>query len=190
LDPAALERLHGDALRLGRLVDDLYQLAMSDLGALSYRMVQTDIGEVLEADLDSFRPRFAQAALSLAYEDRRRSAKEINADPDRLSQLFRNLLGNSLQYTDPGGGLNVTLEESADGVIVDFQDTAPGVPPEVQDQLFERLYRVDQSRNRHTGGAGLGLAIAKNVVEAHGGHISAHPSPAGGLWIRVELPNA
>ena len=187
-DPGAVERLHGDALRLGRLVDDLYQLSMSDLGALSYRMVPTDLGEVLKGDLEAFRPRFTTAGLSLHFEDRRRLAGELNADPDRLSQLFRNLLRNSLQYTDPGGGLSVSLDQAGDRILVDFQDTPPGVPPEAMDQLFERLYRLDQSRSRDTGGAGLGLAIAKNVAEAHGGHISAQPSPTGGLWIRVELP--
>lgn len=188
LEGATVERLHGDTLRLGRLVDDLYQLSMSDLGALSYRMVQTDLGEVLETDLDAFRPRFAAAGLSLSFEDQRQSVGEIKADPDRLSQLFRNLLRNSLEYTDPGGGLIVTLGQEGDRVLVDFQDSAPGVPPEALDQLFERLYRLDQSRSRHTGGAGLGLAIAKNVAEAHGGRISARPSPAGGLWVRVDLP--
>lgn len=188
LDTAAVERLHGDAVRLGRLVDDLYQLSMSDLGALSYRMVPTDIGEVLEGDLEAFRPRFADAGLDLSYADRRRSVSEIKADPDRLSQLFRNLLRNSLQYTDPGGALSISLEQSGDRILVDFQDTAPGVPPEALDQLFERLYRLDQSRSRHSGGAGLGLAIAKNVADAHGGRISALPSPLGGLWIRVEIP--
>jgi two-component system, OmpR family, sensor histidine kinase BaeS len=188
LDPAAVERLHGDALRLARLVDDLYQLSLSDLGTLSYRMVPTDPGEVLERDLEAVRSRFAEAGLSLGYEDRRRSARELKADPDRLSQLFRNLLRNSLLYTDPGGGLVVSLEQSGEGVLVDFQDSAPGVPEEALEQLFERLYRLDQSRSRHTGGAGLGLTIAKNVAQAHGGHISARPSPTGGLWIRVELP--
>lgn len=188
LDPGVVERLHGDTLRLGRLVDDLYQLSMSDLGALSYRMAPTDVGEVLEADLDALRPRFAAAGLSLSLEDRRRSRTDVQADPERLSQLFRNLLRNSLQYTDPGGGLKVCIDQVGTRTLVDFQDTAPGVPPEALDQLFERLYRVDQSRSRHTGGAGLGLAIAKNVAEAHGGRISAQPSPTGGLWIRVELP--
>jgi two-component system, OmpR family, sensor histidine kinase BaeS len=190
LDPKAVERLHQDALRLGTLVDDLHQLALSDLGALSYRMAPVDIGEVLETDLEAFRPRFAEAGLALGYEDRRRSPRAIQGDAGRLSQLVRNLLRNSLQYTDPGGQLSVTLDLSGDWTLVDFQDTAPGVPPEAMNQLFERLYRLDQSRSRHTGGSGLGLAIAKNVVEAHGGRISARPSPLGGLWVRLELPNA
>lgn len=189
LDLRAIERVHGDATRLGGLVDDLYQLSMSDLGALSYRMVPTDVGEVLEGDLEAFRGAFADAKLELSYLDRRHAPREIQADPDRLSQLFRNLLRNSLQYTDPGGALRVGLRESRDRFLVDFQDSSPGVPPEALDQLFERLYRVDRSRSRNCGGAGLGLAIAKNVAEAHGGRIRARPSPLGGLWVRVELPS-
>jgi two-component system sensor histidine kinase BaeS len=188
LDRTAVDALHGDVLRLGRLVDDLYELSMTDLGALRYRMVPTDIGEVLEADLDALRPRFAAAGLTLMYEDRRPARTESPADPDRLSQLFRNLLRNSLQYTDPGGSLEVRLHQGGDRLTLDFQDSAPGVPPEALPRLFDRLYRIDTSRSRNTGGAGLGLAIAKNIVEAHGGTIRADPSPAGGLWIRVEMP--
>lgn len=188
LDTSAVERLHGDALRLARLVDDLYQLSMSDLGALSYRMVPLEIGEVLESDLDAFRPRFAEAGLYLSYLDRRRTKRPLKGDPGRLSQLFRNLLRNSLQYTDPGGGLQVSLEQSGDRLLVDFQDTAPGVPQEAMQRLFERLYRQEQSRSRHTGGAGLGLPIALKVAQAHAGRISAQASALGGLWIRVDLP--
>jgi len=187
LERTAVDALHGDVLRLGRLVDDLYELSMTDLGALSYRMEPTDIGEVLEADMETFRPRFAAAGLILSYDDQRPAPVEIQADPGRLSQLFRNLLRNSLQYTDPGGGLEVRLNQEAGRIVLDFQDSHPGVPPEALPRLFDRLYRVDSSRSRDTGGAGLGLAIAKNIVEAHGGTIRAEPSPAGGLWIRVEM---
>jgi len=82
----------------------------------------------------------------------------------------------------------VTLQKSDSLVVVDFKDSAPDVPPSELERLFERLYRVESSRNRSTGGAGLGLAICRNIVEAHGGNITAQPSPLGGLWIRTELP--
>ncbi len=188
LDRGAVDALHGDVLRLGRLVDDLHELSVTDLGALSYRMEETDLRAVLESDLDAYRPRFAAAGLSLRLQDRASGPVLLQADADRLSQLLRNLLANSLQYTDPGGGLAVTLGLDAGRATIDFQDSAPGVPHESLPRLFERLYRVDDSRSRHTGGSGLGLAIARNVVEAHGGTIVANPSPAGGLWIRIELP--
>ena len=114
----------------------------------------------------------------------------IHADKERLDQLFSNLFENSLRYTDPGGQLVVRLTCKDRQTVIDFADSAPGVPEEELDRLFDRLYRVESSRSRSTGGAGLGLAICKNIVEAHDGTISAHSSPLGGVTIRVVLPMA
>jgi len=188
LERAGVDALHADVLRLGRLVGDLNELSVTDLGALSYRLVATDVRELLAADLDALRPRFTAAGLYLHLADRAPAPLLLNADPDRLSQAVRNLLTNSLKYTDPGGGLTLTLGAGSGLVTLDFQDTAPGVPPESLPRLCDRLYRVEGSRSRQTGGAGLGLAIVKNVVEAHRGRISAAAAPAGGLWIHIELP--
>jgi len=161
---------------------------MTDLGVLSYRLAETDPAAVLAADVESFSQSFTEAGLTLTLENRLPTAVHCQADAQRLSQLFRNLLRNSLRYTDPGGGLSVILSTEGGRLIVDFQDTVPGVPPEALPRLFDRLYRVESSRHRDTGGAGLGLAICRNITEAHGGTISAQPSPRGGLWIRLELP--
>ncbi|HBV40268.1 MAG TPA: two-component system sensor histidine kinase BaeA, partial [Erwinia sp.] len=109
-------------------------------------------------------------------------------DPDRLMQLFTNLMENSLRYTDAGGGLTVTLHADQDQQIIDFEDTAPGITDEQREQIFERFYRAESSRNRASGGSGLGLAICQNIVEAHEGTISADHSAAGGLKITVHLP--
>jgi two-component system, OmpR family, sensor histidine kinase BaeS len=188
LDRAAVDSLHGDSLRLGRLVDDLYELSMTDLGALTYSKVETDPAEVLAADVEAFKTKFGAASLTLRMDNRLSEPALLQADEHRLSQLFRNLLRNSLRYTDPGGGLRVIIGRCGDDLIVDFRDTAPGVPPDALPRLFDRLYRVDGSRSRDTGGAGLGLAIAKNIAEAHGGRMEARPSPEGGLWIQVRLP--
>ena len=110
------------------------------------------------------------------------------ADRERLHQLFANLLENSLKYTDAGGKLIIRLSCHDGQAAIDFEDSAPGVPEEELDRLFERLYRVEGSRSRTSGGAGLGLAICKNIVEAHDGTISAHQSPFGGLLIRITFP--
>jgi two-component system sensor histidine kinase BaeS len=117
----------------------------------------------------------------------------IYADGDRLSQLYRNLLGNTLRYTETGGKLEIHIsqqrnESLQNELVVCFQDSAPSVPESELPRLFERFYRVDTSRNRSLGGAGLGLAICRNIVEAHEGRISAQASPLGGLSIRIELP--
>lgn len=188
LEPAAVDSLYADTLRLSRLVEDLYELSMTDLGALSYRKAATDLAQVLAADVEAFAPRFAEAGLHLVFQNRLSRGPHLQADTQRLSQLFRNLLGNSLRYTDPGGGLTVILSEGDGHLRLDFQDTGPGVPAEALPRLFDRLYRVEGSRSRYTGGAGLGLAICRNIVEAHGGSITARHAPEGGLWIDIELP--
>ena len=191
LDQTALRSLHADALRLGRLIDDLYELSMTDLGALSYRKAPVDLYELLAAELDAFRERFASAGLRLRLEPAATADDwTLDGDAQRLSQLFRNLLRNSLAYTDAGGELRVSLERRGRHLQIDFDDTAPGVPETALPHLFERLYRVEASRSRATGGAGLGLAIAHNIVAAHGGEIHATASPLGGLRLRIGLPMA
>jgi two-component system sensor histidine kinase BaeS len=194
LEQEEVDRLHGDVLRLSRLVEDLNDLAMTDLGALAYRMERIDLAEVLADEIDAFQTRFDAAGLTLMLDNRLAEGltggAPLQADPDRMSQLFRNLLQNSLSYTDPGGALRVTLDvRPCGGYLVTFEDTAPGVPTQDLPRLFDRLYRVEASRSRHTGGAGLGLAIAKNVVLAHGGTIEARAAAAGGCEIRIDLPS-
>ncbi|MCP4700421.1 MAG: HAMP domain-containing protein [Gammaproteobacteria bacterium] len=184
--PERLKSLHNEALALGKLVNDLYELALSDLGALDYRRESVDPAALLDNTLAAFRPRFAEKDLMLQYAAP--PAVKLFADTRRLQQLFGNILENSLRYTDAGGTLAVSLETDGKTAMLNFQDTAPGVPDEALGRLFERLYRVDKSRSRSLGGAGLGLSICRNIAEAHGGTINARHAPQGGLWIRVELP--
>ena len=105
-------------------------------------------------------------------------------------QLFNNLLENSLRYTDPGGRLRVVATRVDTKVKIDFADSAPAVPEDLLPRLFERLFRVESSRSRERGGAGLGLALCRTIVEAHAGTIAAKSSPLGGLWIALEFPLA
>ncbi|MBI1922148.1 MAG: HAMP domain-containing protein [Geobacter sp.] len=186
--PEAVQSLHGEVMRLSRLVDDLYQLSLSDAGALTYRKEELDLAEVLTEALDTFRNDFARKEIALQMDIPAELELTLFADHERLRQLFANLLENTLKYTDPGGALEVRLERLNGRVALHFQDTSPGVPVADLERLFDRLYRVESSRNRASGGAGLGLAICRNIVEAHEGTISALPSPLGGVWIRVELP--
>jgi two-component system sensor histidine kinase BaeS len=181
-----LKSLHSETLSLGKLVDDLYELALSDLGALDYRKEVVNIAEVLDSVVTAFQPRFVAKPIVLATQIPERVT--VFADTRRLTQLFTNLLENSLRYTEFQGRLEISLETTANQVLLDFKDSAPGVPEDSLDKLFERLYRVDKSRSRALGGAGLGLAICRNIVEAHEGQISARHSPLGGVWVRVELP--
>ncbi|MGZ8144269.1 MAG: ATP-binding protein [Methylosarcina sp.] len=175
-------------MRLHRLTDDLYQLSLSDQGALSYRKMRVDPAALLQEDLASLALEFEGKRISVQLINNLSSQIRIHADPDRLSQLNRNLLNNSLNYTDAGGRLTITLSRQSDKLIIEFADSAPGVPEPELERLFDRFYRVENSRSRHHGGAGLGLAICSNIVEAHHGTITAHASELNGLAIRIELP--
>jgi len=187
-DHAALQSLNTETLRLGRLVDDLYQLSMSDLGALSYRKKILNLAGLIEELAESYRNEFDQHGLSLTLTYEGSQGIQAFGDQERLHQLFTNLFENSLKYTDSGGGLEITLAIEGRNLSINFQDTAPTVPVAELEKLFDRLYRFESSRNRQTGGAGLGLSICKNIIEAHEGSISAAVSPLGGLWIKVSLP--
>ena len=178
--------IHNEIMRFTRLVDDLYQLSLSDVGAQTYRKDEVVLSKVLQQAVSIISPEFLSKNIALHCEAA--DTVSVFGDPERLRQLFGNLLDNSLKYTDPGGEVNVTVGKNGGRVMIDFQDSAPGVADAELEKLFERLYRVESSRNRATGGAGLGLAICRNIVKAHEGTITAKPSPLGGVWIRVELP--
>lgn len=188
MDAAGVSSLQGDVERLSRLVEDLYQLSMTELGALSYRKRLVDPVALLRDDIESLSGEFERRGLGLALRQTPARVVTLHADPDRLSQLFRNLMQNSLRYTDAGGRLEIAVRSDAGRIFLDFDDSAPSVPAEALPRLFERFYRVETSRSRAHGGAGLGLAICRNIVEAHGGRIEARPSQLGGLGIHIELP--
>lgn len=187
LSPAAVDSLHADAVRLQRLVDDLHELSLTDLGALSYRMRPVDLQALLDADVQAFETEFNAAGIAVQTSATAQTAW-VDADAGRLSQLFRNLLRNTLRYTDAPGQLQVRVARSAERLHVTFDDSAPGVPAQALPRLFERLYRVDASRSRQHGGAGLGLAICHNIASAHGGTLHAEASALGGLRIILDLP--
>jgi two-component system sensor histidine kinase BaeS len=188
ITPDTIRSLHAEVLRLHRLVDDLYQLSLSDLGALAYRKEDLDLGGVLRDSIDHYRAEFSRKRIALKVLFPEGSKMQVFGDPERLGQLFGNLLDNTLKYTDEGGQLVIRLECRNGQAVADFEDSAPGVPEAEMERLFERLYRLEGVRGRASGGAGLGLAICRNIVEAHDGTISAHQSSLGGVLIRVTLP--
>lgn len=188
LSREAVDSLLTDVMRLHRLTDDLYQLSKTDQGTLSYRKTQVNPLEILTADLAALSPDFSGKQLHVTLSNQLIATVNIFADPDRLSQLFRNLLNNTINYTDFGGQLKIIVFQRRDKVVMIFSDSSPGVSEQDIPKLFDRFYRVESSRNRHHGGAGLGLAICSNIVEAHHGLIHAQPSALNGLAIHIEIP--
>ena len=186
-DGEALKSLQMEVATLSKLIDDLYQLSLADLGTMVYRKVELDLGRLLADTVDAFQERFRKAGIGCELQLPAMPVI-IHADEGRLHQLFTNLIENSLRYTDAGGRLRIACAASADYASIDLQDSMPGVDAQHLPRLFERFYRVESSRNRISGGAGLGLAICRAIVDAHGGSIEAKPSPLGGLWLGIRLP--
>ncbi len=186
-DGKAIARLQKHATRLASLINDLYQLSLTDIGAMSYRKQECDFSEILEETSTSLHDKLTQTGLTLEQN----ISKEplwIFADTERLQQLLLNLFSNSINYTEAPGKIRVSLSKEENTAVLILEDSSPGVAPELHEKLFERLYRAESSRSRETGGAGLGLSICRNIVEAHDGQISISSSELGGLKITVTLP--
>jgi two-component system sensor histidine kinase BaeS len=188
-DTTTRKSLQAEVARLTKLVGDLHDLSVFDEGVLDYQSERIDIGALLNAVLDNAENRFRDAGIELTRQ-LPKEVVEVLADATRLEQLFANLLENTLRYTNSPGSLHVNCSVDSDRVDLQFADSAPGVPDGLLGQLFDRLFRVNASRNRDSGGSGLGLSICKAIVDAHGGTIKALNSDAGGLAIRVRLPPA
>lgn len=183
--------LHNEVIHLNTLVNDLHELSLSDLGALVYQKQQINISEILEQAVDMHQQMAAKHQLRLNLRIQSSQPNDeimMLGDPNRLQQLFDNLLSNACRYTDPGGEIQVFMKEQNGNVVIEHFDSAPGVSENDLAHLFERLYRVETSRNRAKGGSGLGLTICQNIVHAHEGTIVADHSPLGGLKLTITLP--
>ncbi len=184
-DARNLASLAQEVERLNRLVEDLRVLSLSDSGALVHRFEHVDLSDHVEqvlAEARQGRTAGVELVLDLAAE------QWIHADPDRLDQVLRNLLQNTLRYTHPPIRLRVAVHADGPDVRLEWEDSAPGVPAESLPRLTERLFRLDDSRARSSGGSGLGLAIVKALVQGHGGRLEASASPLGGLRWTLWFP--
>ncbi len=186
-DEGTRRSLQAEVDRLQKLVGDLHELTMSDEGGLRYRLETIDIVSILQDVLGSNRSRLGDAGLYMSFEVTEQNLL-IAGDSSRLDQLFSNLIENSIRYTDEPGTIEIGVTATEQQVIIVFADSAPGVHADQYPRLFDRLYRVDESRNRATGGSGLGLSICESIVTAHSGEIVAEASHLGGLSVRITLP--
>ena len=187
-DEETLNSLTHEVKRINTLVNDLYELSLSDLGAMKYQMVETDIKTNIESSIESFRDRYREAEIDITIDLDK--VENILGDQHRLTQLFTNLLENTLKYTDGPGTLKISMQGIDNKIIISFADSAPGVDEETLDKIFDRFYRVELSRSREMGGAGLGLSICSEIVDAHSGSIKAKQSSIGGLEIVITFNKA
>lgn len=189
LDGQALRSLQGEVGALSKLVDDLFDLSLAEVGGPTYRRERIDLCVLLPVVAEAFAASFAERGLQLHLE-LPWEPLWVLGDESRLNQLLHNLLENSRRYTDRGGQTILRALQVGDEILVQCEDSAPGVDAESLARLFERFYRAERSRNRASGGTGLGLAICRGIAEVHGGKLTAQPSALGGLLLALALPVA
>jgi two-component system sensor histidine kinase BaeS len=188
--PANLASLHTEILGISRLVEDLHLLSMADSDRLLINEQWISACNVLKTVLESYRTRMDQCRITVHTRLDTVQSVRIEGDADRLGQVFSNICENACKYVHPPGTLSISGQVDDHALTLRFQDSGPGVPEEALPRLFDRLYRVDISRNRDSGGSGLGLSICRHIIENHGGRIWAQRSPQGGLAIEIQLPLA
>lgn len=164
------EVMHHEAQHLNHLIDDLRTLSLADAGELPLNRLQLPPQELLERTAAAYSAQAQQQEIALEVEVSP-NLSEIEVDPERIAQVLGNLVSNALRYTSAGGHIRLTAETSLEGTILCVEDNGTGIAPEDQPYIFERFYRADKSREQN-GESGLGLAIAKSIIEAHGGTIS------------------
>jgi signal transduction histidine kinase len=181
-----LASLHDKILLTTRLVRDLHQLTLADAGRLSIRSSPCRIEEVLDTMLETIGVQLEDSSVRL---DRRipSDLAAIVVDRQRIEQVFLNLLANAIRHTPTGGWISISAIDHPDGIQVSVCDSGPGLTKTDLDHVFDRFYQADDARTS-AGGAGLGLSIAKALVDAHGGRIWAENGPSGGACFHVVLP--
>lgn len=192
IDPESVARyyqnIRGDVHALSALIDDLFELAQLDAGGLQLAIAPASLNDLISDCLESFQPVAEQRGITLE------GTVGGNVDPvmmstEKIARVFNNLCSNALSHTPSGGTVHVRAERIQDGVAVTIEDTGPGFAPGDLPRVFEQFFRGEPARTRSTGGAGLGLAIAQGIIEAHGGKITAANRPGGGARISFTLPD-
>lgn len=190
VEAATFQQVHHEADRLQRLVSDLQELSRVEAGAFGLNLRPTLVSRLVEAVTARLGRQFEEKGVILGT-DIPAGLPAVRADEDRIGQVLLNLVGNALQYTPAGGQVSLSARRQGEWVRFVVKDTGMGISPEHLPHLFERFYRVDKSRSRAGGGSGIGLTIARYLVEAHGGRIeAASTGPGEGSTFGFTVPLA
>jgi len=187
LSQEEIARLYEHSRLLGRLVNDLHELAQAEARQLPLDFQPTNLLEILTATADTFRPNAETKEITLNVH-LPEALPPVSADSGRIRQVLQNLLANALAHTPAGGNITLQTQTDAGAVAIAISDTGNGIAPEHLPHIFDRFYRADPARSRDRGGAGLGLAIARAIIEAHGGSITVTSAAGQGSTFTVSLP--
>lgn len=183
--------IHDEALKMQRLVEDLLQLTRLESGLVELRRRPTDLKTLVQGAIDRLRLAHSDRALPAVRNEIAASTPQVEVDPAQIERVMSNLLNNALDHTPPEGWVTVGAQQVGDGwVELSVADTGCGIEQEDVPRIFERFYRADKSRERGGGHSGLGLAIVRETVEAHGGRIEVESAPGRGAIFRFTLPKS
>ena len=188
LEMAQMAGLYDETRLLTRLVDDLHDLALADAGQLRLERTPVNVSDLARTAVGQFDPVAEAAGVKLTLETSE-DVPEVLGDADRLAQALRNLLSNAIRHTPAGGQVTMRVGRSGEQVTIQVADTGSGIAPEDLPHVFDRFYRGDKSRSRRGGGAGLGLAITRQLVTAHGGQIEVASAAGLGTTFTITLPS-
>ncbi len=181
-----LASMQNETRRLIRLVNDLLVLTRADADALNLKIETIDLGELARVRCEHLSPLAEPRRVTLTVEARGQA--EVRGDADRLSQMLDNLLENAIRHAPEASTVTVTIQREGNEIRCSVSDRGPGIPAQHLPFVFERFYRADPARDRHSGGAGLGLAIVRSLVLAHGGRVAADSLEGQGAAVTFWLP--
>ena len=185
-DTEAIAAMLAGTERLSRLVDQLLELSQFESGAIRIDPQEFKVVEAVEDAAAEVQPVRGDVRIIAEVRD----GLTGHGDPERIHEVLTNLLCNAVRHSPPGGQVTVRGSPAPGGIRIEVSDDGPGVPPGQLDRIFDRFYRVDAARGSGAGGAGLGLAITRSIVELHGGSIRAQPGPqSSGCLITFDLPS-
>lgn len=186
LEPRANhDAMHAEALRLKQLLDDLARLADAEQPGLLIDTEPLDLAALAAEQAELWRPRLAESGLELAVE---LQPAEVDGDRLRLAQVLANLLSNACRYTERGGRVSLRVRAEGRLAVAEVADTGVGIAEDDLQHVFKRFWRAEKSRSRATGGTGIGLAIVRELVRAHGGTVEVESARGAGSTFRVSLP--
>ncbi|NTW72786.1 MAG: HAMP domain-containing histidine kinase, partial [Eubacteriaceae bacterium] len=185
-DQKRLRGLHEETVRIGNMINDLEKLSRYDYEA-RLDLSNFDLADILQSIQEMYGIKFSESKKILKVDSEH---LPFTGDKDRIKQALVNLLDNALKYTKEKDQVEIRAFLEKRNIVIEVKDTGTGIREEHLPYIFERFYRADDSRNRSTGGSGIGLSIVKSIVEAHGGTISVTSKPEEGTCFRITLPSA
>ena len=189
-DERTIDTIYSQTKHLGALVEDLRLLALVEAGSLRLELIEADLSTLVRDATEAFRTRVVDSSVMLNVTTPS-DMPGVRMDPTRIRQVVSNLVENAITHTPDGGHVSVVLESENPGLaLITVSDTGTGISQEDLPHVFDRFYRVDPSRNRGTGGVGLGLTIVKRLIEVHGGQIGLTSVPGSGTTFTFEIPLA